>query len=218
MDNTDQNERLLIERAKADRQAFGELYELHVDRIYNYIYYRTGNSGDAEDLTARVFFRAIRHIGNYEDRGVPFSAWLYQIARNLLANWYRDQGRRKMIPLERIAQQQSPENPELAAERQEDNQALLLAIRRLPPDRQELLILKYVERLSNAEIGQILERSEGAIKSLYHRTLLSLRDDLQKTAARERTDRRRQSNGRRKDRRFILHWRPDKEIWEFDTE
>ena len=77
MENPDQDERLLIEQAKVDKQAFGKLYELHVDRIYNYIYYRTGNIGDAEDLTARVFFRAIRHIGNYEDRGVPFSAWLY---------------------------------------------------------------------------------------------------------------------------------------------
>jgi len=215
MDKHDQNERLLIEQAKADKQAFGKLYELHVDRIYNYIYYRTGNSGDAEDLTARVFFRAIRHIDNFQYRGVPFSAWLYQIARNMLANWYRDQGRRKMISLDRVAQLQSTHSPELAAEQLEGRQALLAAIRRLPADRQELLILKFVERVSNAEIGQILGRTEGAIKSLYHRTLLSLRDDLQKTAAREQTDRRRKSSRWRKNRRIFFRWRPDEDIREF---
>jgi RNA polymerase sigma-70 factor (ECF subfamily) len=184
------DEDTLIELAKQDREAFGKLYELHIDRIYNYVYYRVGNSHDAEDLTARVFFRAIQHIGNYQNQGVPFSAWLYRIARNMLANWYRDNSKRQMISLDSIGQQQAVDNPEYTTELREDRDALLAGISRLPPDRQELLILKYVERMSNAEIGQIMERSEGAIKSLYHRTMLSLRDDLLETARRERTVRR----------------------------
>jgi RNA polymerase sigma-70 factor (ECF subfamily) len=176
MDDTE-----LIERAKTDKEAFGELYELYVDRIYNYVYYRTGNVEDAEDLTARIFFKAMQHIGNYHDRGVPFSAWLYRIAHNLVANWHRDRSRRKIISLDDIVQWQAPEKgPEFVTQLMEDKDALLAAIRRLPADRQELLILKFVERLSNAEIGEIMGRSEGAIKSLYHRTLLSLRDDLQR--------------------------------------
>jgi RNA polymerase sigma-70 factor (ECF subfamily) len=181
MEKIDRNERVLIEQAKHDREAFGQLYELYVDRIYNYLFYRTGNSQEAEDLTARVFFRAIQHISRYEDRGAPFSAWLYQIARNLLANWYRDNDKRKMIPLDRISQEHLSENPELDTEREQERQALLSAIRRLPATRQELLILKYVEQMPNAEIGQIMGRSEGAIKSLYHRTLLSLRDEMSST-------------------------------------
>jgi RNA polymerase sigma-70 factor (ECF subfamily) len=177
MDDTE-----LIERAKTDKEAFGELYELYVDRIYNYVYYRTGNVEDAEDLTARIFFKAMQHIGNYHDRGVPFSAWLYRIAHNLVANWHRDRSRRKIISLDDIVQWQAPEKgPEFVTQLMEDKDALLAAIRRLPADRQELLILKFVERLSNAEIGEIMGRSEGAIKSLYHRTLLSLRDDLQRS-------------------------------------
>ena len=172
----------LIERAKTDKEAFGELYEVYVDRIYSYVYYRTGNVEDAEDLTARIFFKAMQHIGNYHDRGVPFSAWLYRIAHNLVANWHRDRSRRKIISLDDIVQWQAPEKgPEFVTQLMEDKDALLAAIRRLPADRQELLILKFVERLSNAEIGEIMGRSEGAIKSLYHRTLLSLRDDLQRT-------------------------------------
>ena len=187
------DENALVEQAKQDREAFGMLYELHIDRIYNYVYYRVGNSHDAEDLTARVFFRAIQHIQNYQDQGVPFSAWLYRIARNMLANWYRDNSKRQMISLDSIGQQHAVDDPEFATELQEDREALLAGILRLPPDRQELLILKYVERMSNAEIGQIMERSEGAIKSLYHRTMLSLRDDLLETARRERTLRRQKS-------------------------
>jgi RNA polymerase sigma-70 factor (ECF subfamily) len=184
------DENALIEKAKQDRKAFGKLYELHIDRIYNYVYYRVGNSHDAEDLTARVFFRAIQHIHNYQEQGVPFSAWLYRIARNMLANWYRDNSKRQMISLDSIRQQHAVDDPESTTEIQEDRDALLAGILRLPPDRQELLILKYVERMSNAEIGQIMRRSEGAIKSLYHRTMLSLRDDLMETARREKTLRR----------------------------
>ena len=72
----------LIDRAKTDPEAFGQLYEIYVDRIYSYIYYRTGSHADAEDLTARTFFRALDSIGRYVHRGLPFSAWLYRIAHN----------------------------------------------------------------------------------------------------------------------------------------
>lgn len=178
--STEIDEKELIERAKTDRDAFGQLYEVYVDRIYNYVYYRTGNATDAEDLTAKIFMRAMQHIHRYEDKGVPFSAWLYRIAHNLVANWHRDNSRRKIISLDDVSNWRVHEDgPEFAAQLTEDKDALISAIRRLPADRQELLILKFVERLSNAEIGEIMGRSEGAIKSLYHRTLLSLKDDFQ---------------------------------------
>ncbi|MCA9924343.1 MAG: sigma-70 family RNA polymerase sigma factor [Anaerolineales bacterium] len=170
----------LIERAKTDKDAFGQLYELYYTRIYNYVYYRTGNVEDAEDLTARIFERAMQHIGRYQNQGVPFSAWLYRIAHNLVANWHRDNSRRKIISIEDISQWRvSGDTPEFMTQLIQDRDTLLSAIRRLPSDRQELLILKFVERLPNAEIGDIMGRSEGAIKSLYHRTLLALREDLQ---------------------------------------
>jgi RNA polymerase sigma-70 factor, ECF subfamily len=178
------DESALIQQAKTDKEAFGQLYERYVDRIYSYIYYRTGNNHDAEDLTARVFFRAMQHIGNYREQGVPFSAWLYRIAHNLVANWYRDQNRRKIISLEDVSQWRlGQDTPETAVQLLEDKEALLTVIRRLPADRQELLILKFVDGLPNAEIGDIMGRSEGAIKSLYHRALLSLRDELQEATA-----------------------------------
>lgn len=169
----------LVRRAATDADAFGRLYEQHVRRIYNYIYYRTGNHHDAEDLTARVFQRALRHVGRFEDKGVPFSAWLYRIAHNLVANWHRDRSRRPMVPLEdHLLPVVTGSHPEAMALASEEQRVLVEAVRRLPAERQQLLILKFVERLSNAEIGVIMGRTEGAIKSLYHRTLNSLREDL----------------------------------------
>lgn len=170
----------LVELAKQDKEAFGELYERYFDKIYNYIYYRTGNQHDAEDLSAKVFYRALSHIETYVDKGVPFQAWLYRIAHNLVANFHRDKGRRKVIPLDDyVAHSLKSEAPDRQVEANEEQDHLLDAIRHLPAERQELLILKFIEQKSNAEIGAIMERTEGAIKSLYHRTLLALRDELQ---------------------------------------
>ncbi|HEX9796157.1 MAG TPA: sigma-70 family RNA polymerase sigma factor [Anaerolineales bacterium] len=177
----------LIQRSPDEVEAFGQLYERHVKRIYNYIYYRTGNHQDAEDLTARVFQRALRHAGRFEDKGVPVSAWLYRIAHNLVANFHRDRSRKPIVPLEdRVLLSELGAHPEASAIQREEIQILLDHVRSLPEDRQELLILKFVERLPNAEIGQIMGRTEGAIKSLYHRTLNALRDEIVSTqAARE---------------------------------
>ena len=183
----DLDDAALVARAKAEGEAFGVLYERYVKKIYNYMYYRTGNEHDAEDLTARVFQRALAHLEHYTERGLPFSAWLYRIAHNLVANWHRDQGRHKVLPLEHVASQElqalGAERPEAMTETRQEREALRQAVRRLPGERQELLILKFVERLSNAEIGAIMNRSEGAVKSLYHRTLLALRDELARSEA-----------------------------------
>jgi RNA polymerase sigma-70 factor (ECF subfamily) len=166
----------LVEQAKNDPEAFGKLYELYVEKIYSYVYYRIGNHHDAEDLTAKVFHRALNHIPNYNHRGVPFAAWLYRIAHNLVANWHRDQERRKVVALDQVTLSGNrQEMPHQAAERANEWELLLAAIQQLPPERQQLLTLKFVERMSNAEIGRVMGRSEGAIKSLYHRTLVSLK-------------------------------------------
>ena len=121
----------------------------------------------------------MNHIQNYTDRGVPFSAWLYRIAHNLVANWHRDRSRRQEIPINDVPVLPSKgDHPERNLVRSQEESTLLKLIRRLPPERQNLLILKFVENMSNAEIGKIMGRSEGAVKSLYHRTLLSLRDQI----------------------------------------
>jgi RNA polymerase sigma-70 factor (ECF subfamily) len=181
MNSQREEELQLVRRAGSHPEAFGELYERHVRKIYNYIYYRTGNHDEAEDLTARVFQRALKHVANFQDQGVPFSAWLYRIAHNLVANWHRDRSRRPVVPLEdHMFIRGTGTHPETETIAIEEREMLLAAVQRLPPERQQLLILKFVERLSNAEIGSIMDRTEGAIKSLYHRTLNALRDEVRK--------------------------------------
>jgi len=178
MPDLDESE-ILAKASQGDRDAFGFLYERYVERIFNYVYYRTGNVHDAEDITARVFYRALHHIHNYHDRGVPFSAWLYRIAHNLVANWHRDRSRKQEIPLTEVPTiKYKGDAPEQSVVHIEERENLLQLIQELTPDRQNLLILKFIEHMSNAEIGQIMGRSEGAVKSLYHRTLHSLREEI----------------------------------------
>ncbi len=170
------DESALIERAKRDPEAFGELYRRYVDRIYSYHYRHTGDVQEAEDLTSRTFFRALRALPRYRERGLPFQAWLFRIAHNLVANWYRDRSRRRFVALEDVPPLSADEvEPHHFVEQGEAEDCLLKLVARLPEDRKTLLILKFVEQMSNAEIGAILNRSEGAVKALYHRTLLALR-------------------------------------------
>lgn len=179
--NLEPPEEMVLERAvEGDTEAFSALYESYVGRIYNYIFYRTGNAVDAEDLTAKVFYRAMGRIQYYRSQGVPFSAWLYRIAHNLVANWYRDNSRKQEVSLEdHVLLQPHGDHPEQVLVEDQEKEWLLQTIRKLPQERQELLILKFVDRLSNSEIALIMGRSEGAIKSLYHRTLQSLREELE---------------------------------------
>jgi RNA polymerase sigma-70 factor (ECF subfamily) len=177
------DEKSLIDAAKKDPASFGKLYKRYVEKIYNYIYFRTGSTKDAEDLTGKVFFKALNHIKGYRHMGLPFSAWLYRIAHNLVANYHRDRSRKREISLDNVPSQNlshgSPQ-PEARVVHNEEVANLMETISTLADNRQELLILKFIDQLSNAEIGQIMRKSEGAIKSLYHRTLLELREKMNK--------------------------------------
>jgi RNA polymerase sigma-70 factor (ECF subfamily) len=178
-DNEQIPDSTLIARAKEDPEQFGVLYERYVGKIYNYIYYRTSNHQDAEDLTARTFQRALKHFPRYQDRGAPFTAWLYRIAHNVVANHYRARSRRQLVALEDLPMLTSKQPDPIAMLEKGDRQEVLLeAVRKLAADRQQLLVLKFIEQMTNAEIGQVMGRTEGAIKSLYHRTLVSLRQEL----------------------------------------
>lgn len=170
----------LIELAKVDPEAFGELYLRNVDRIYTYIHYRVGSVADAEDLTAHTFHQALGNIERYVDQGMPFAAWLYRIAHNLVANFYRSRSRWRLTSLEDLELAgRAADGPERSAETHERRRALWAAIRRQPEERQRLLILKFADRMSNDEIGRLMGRTESSIKSLYFRTLKSLRADLE---------------------------------------
>jgi RNA polymerase sigma-70 factor (ECF subfamily) len=178
VENPEADEVLAL-RARDNRELFGVLYERHVRRIYNYIYYRTGSVADAEDLTARTFFQAMNNLHRYQVQGVPFSAWLFRIAHNLVANWRRDTGRHRATSTDGVMEVPSDEiGPQDVAEATEEKTELHQAILGLAADRQQLLILKFSEQMSNEQIATIMGRTEGAIKALLHRTVKGLRDDL----------------------------------------
>lgn len=163
-----------------DRSAFSALYEAYFGRVYRYLLSRTSNQADAEELTSRTFLNAFANLDQYQGRGKGFSSWLMSIAHNLLTNWYRDRGRRPPTATLDAAidvPADIPE-PESSLERSELTRQVRTAVEQLAPDRQQLISLKYVDGLSNAEIGRIMGRTEGAVKSLHHRTLQQLHGAL----------------------------------------
>ncbi|MFN2285979.1 MAG: RNA polymerase sigma factor [Anaerolineae bacterium] len=170
-------ERDLITRAKSDPEAFGELYQRYVERIYNYHYRHSGNPTEAEDLTSRTFYRALRSLHRYREKGASFQAWLFRIAHNLVVNWYRDTSRHPSVAIDSVSPLHSTSPAPLDyVEARETRELLVQLLADLPEDRKTLLLLKHVEQMSNLEIAAVMGKSEGAIKALYHRTLISLRD------------------------------------------
>ena len=162
---------ILKQAAGGDEQAFGMSYERYVGRIYNYVYYRTGNQYDAEDLTARVFLRAMKHIPNYQDRGIPFSAWLYRMAANALADYWRRQGRE--------SQELPPDVPdERVHEELERRISLFQLVDRLPDLQRRVIEMRFVEDKSVREVAVTLDRTEGAVKQLQFRALENLRKGM----------------------------------------
>lgn len=175
----------LIAQAKRDPAAFGLLYERYVTQVYNYVFHRLGNTHEAEDITAKVFYKALTHLDRYTYRDLPFSVWLLRIAHNLVANWHRDTKRHQTFPLD-SALYNRPMDPDDYVIRNEEHQELLAILNKLPSERRLLLVLKYVEGMSNAQIAAVMGRSERAVKALLHRTLMALRAELEKNHDYER--------------------------------
>jgi RNA polymerase sigma-70 factor (ECF subfamily) len=171
-----QDEEQLIRRARqGDLAAVSDLYNLHVDRIYQYVRYRTGDDLTAEDITAEVFLRAIESLGTYQDQGAPFIAWLYRIAHARVVDYWRSSNRRQTAPLDDPLLQDSLVETDEGIEKDFVQHRLLWsALRHLTDDQQNVIILRFVQGLSNAEIAQLLGKTEGAVKALQRRALEAL--------------------------------------------
>lgn len=173
------DEARLIQAAKrGERAAFAEIYQRHYDAVYTYLFYRCGDPPLAEDLAGEVFLRLVERISSYTYRGQPILAWLYTVARNLLADWYRQAGRNDPLPLEErmVAGGSSPSE---TAERRLEQACLVRAMQHLNESHRQVILLRFVEGLSHAETAQILGRTENATKVLQHRALKALRRALE---------------------------------------
>jgi RNA polymerase sigma-70 factor (ECF subfamily) len=171
--------RELVARAQAgDRDALEELYLLHFDRIYSYLHMSVGNRHDAEDLTTQTFLKMLESIGRFRWQSAPFSAWLFRIAHNLAMDHFR--AGRRWQPEEEVPEPSGSE--ERSAEEEAlhsiGRQSMLELIEKLSPEQQQVLTLKFVFNFPNAEVATILGKSEGAIKSLQHRALVSLQKQI----------------------------------------
>jgi RNA polymerase sigma-70 factor, ECF subfamily len=171
--------RKLVERAQAgERPALEELYLIHFDRIYSYLHMTVGNRHDAEDLTTQTFLRMLESIGRFRFQSAPFSAWLFRIAHNLSMDHFRANRRwqpEEDVPEPRGSEERSAEDEAFQAI---GRQSMLDLIDSLSQEQQQVLTLKFVFGFSNGEAATILDKTEGAIKSLQHRALVSLQKQI----------------------------------------
>ena len=177
-ESTEHVRELVARGQQGDRDALEELYLIHFDRIYSYLHVSVGNRHDAEDLTTQTFLKMLEKIGSFKWQSAPFSAWLFRIAHNLAMDHFRS--RRRWQPEEEVPEPPGEEEPsaELAAMQTIGRESMLKLIDRLSPEQQQVLTLKFVFNLPNAEVAAILDKTEGAIKSLQHRALVSLQKQI----------------------------------------
>ncbi len=181
-------EKKLIQKAqKGEREAFGEIYDAYLPKIYRFVYLKVSNKGDAEDITSQVFMRAWKNIRSFKFQGFPFSSWLYRIANNAVIDFYRT--RKDSVDIESIAETAYAESrgtdTEMDTEIEIDKVRSVLKL--LKPDEQSVLIMKFVDELSNKEIAKTLEKTDGAVRVIQHRALKQMRELFAKNEAKHNT-------------------------------
>ncbi|MET9701074.1 ECF subfamily RNA polymerase sigma factor, BldN family [Streptomyces sp. NPDC006529] len=166
----------LVERAQAgEADAFGRLYDQYSDTVYRYIYYRVGGKATAEDLTSETFLRALRRISTFTWQGRDFGAWLVTIARNLVADHFKSSRFRLEVTTgEMLDANEVERSPEDSVLESLSNAALLEAVRKLNPQQQECVTLRFLQGLSVAETARVMGKNEGAIKTLQYRAVRTL--------------------------------------------
>lgn len=172
-------EKLVFLSQKGDQEAFARLYDLFIDPIYRYVYYRV-NSSDAEDLVETVFLKVWENIRQYKAKKRSFSAWIFRVAHNLVVDHYRsfkDKTFEELNP--QMPDQNRQHNPIKTVQNVLDNEVLKKALNKLKKQYRDIILYKFVNDLSNQEIAQILDRSEGSLRILQFRALKALKKELE---------------------------------------
>lgn len=169
--NKEADERLLIEAAQKDPARFADLYEINFERVYAYVVRRVQDRAETEDLTSEVFHQALANLKRFEWRGIPFAAWLFRIAANLIADRWQRSGREVSDESQIESAQVSPK----AIEDVERRATLFRLVDTLPAEQKNVVVLRFVEQKSIKEVAQQICKTEGAVKQLQFRALSSLR-------------------------------------------
>ena len=172
----DGEEKLIIDAISGEASAFGLLYDKYQPQIYRFIYLKVSHREEAEDLTHQVFFKAWQNIGNYQIKGLPFSSWLYRIARNDVIDHYRT--RKPNLNIEIIDE---PAVKDPTEQKIDDNiklESVRKAVLQLNHEQQDVILMRFVEELSFGEIAKIMDKSNGAVRILQHRAIRNLKKIL----------------------------------------
>ena len=174
---TDKIDELILRAQDGDASGIGEIYEHFYLSIYRYLYYKVSDPHTAEDLTSDVFLRMIRSLPSYEKTKVSFEAWLFRIAHNLSIDHYRKMSLRDHLPLDE--NMEAPEESvEKLSERGFNTEGLRAALKKLPDDQRDVIIMRFISGMQINEVAQTLEKSEDSIKGLQRRGLFTLRHIL----------------------------------------
>ncbi len=173
------DEELAKAAKQGDTQAFAELYERHINRMYRYVVTRVGNTTVAEDVTGDIFIRAFESIGSYEWRGVPFSSWLFKIAHNRIVDHFRREGSREFVYVDGPLSLDGPD-PHDVVEFKMDTEEALTALRELTESQRQVIALRFASGLSLAETAAVMKKKEGAIKALQHSAIQAMRRILER--------------------------------------
>ncbi len=167
---------VLDQALRAEPAALGVIYDQYVDRIYSYIYHRVGQPDVAEDLTGQVFMRMLEAVQTGRGWRSSFSGWLYRIAHNLVIDHYRRRKRATFVDLEDAAPVQAQTgDPVRSSETQFERERLRSALAKLTDEQAQVISLRFLEDLSIAEVAEMLDKAEGAVKALQYRAVLALR-------------------------------------------
>lgn len=177
MDDIQHLSQLVKEAQSGDTEAFGRIYDLLLDRVYRFIYFRVNSKEDAEDLTETVFMKMWEGLKGYEDTGVPFEAWVFRIARNSVTDYYRTNKSNVAIDEALEIEDDSPSIEEIV-ETNLTKEKVLEALKKLPDIYKDIITMKFIEELENEEISQILDKPVDQIRVLQSRALKALRKEL----------------------------------------
>ncbi len=166
------DERLLIEAAQNDPARFAELYENNFERVYAYVARRVGDRAETEDLTSEVFHHALANLRRFEWRGIPFAAWLFRIAANLISDRWQHKSREQVTDGVEI---ESTSSKSMEFEEVERRAILFRLVDTLPAEQRRVVVLRFVEQKSVKEVAREIRKTEGAVKQLQFRALSSLR-------------------------------------------
>lgn len=175
-----EEEHALIEAAKKDPALYDKLYDRYFDQVYSYVYYHCGSREQAEDITAATFQRGLEDLPNFQWRGIPYSAWLYRVASNQLS---RDRRRPAWIELQDAHHEDEADEPDQLVVQMDENGRLHDAIRALPADQRQAILLRFFAGMRNKEVGDVMHRSEGAVKLLVFRGVANLRRQMEEEDA-----------------------------------